>query len=256
MNRLWAALAAILCAGLAPGGAAVAAATEPRPLFAADEAIRLTLRGPLQELARKAEESDAPHPATLTLGGPAPETHSVRVSARGISRRRRDICTFPMLLIEFDREPGPASLFAGHRKLRLVTHCRPPQPFQKHALLEYAAYRLYNVLTPASVRVRLAAIDYFDGAAAAPFATRSAFLIEDTDDVAGRNGLAQVSAGERIRVRQLSARDAGRVAFFQYMIGNIDCSMHAGPPGELCCHNTALLGAGGSAPVAFIPVPY
>ena len=40
---------------------------------------------------------------------------------------------------------------------------------------------------------------------------------------------------------QLSPADAARVAMFEYMIGNMDWSMRAGPPGEACCHNRRLI---------------
>jgi len=43
------------------------------------------------------------------------------------------------------------------------------------------------------------------------------------------------------------------VALFQYMIGNLDWSMRAGPPGEPCCHNSRLLAG---VPGAMVPVPY
>ena len=44
-------------------------------------------------------------------------------------------------------------------------------------------------------------------------------------------------------------------AMFEYMIGNLDWSMRAGPPGERCCHNARLL-AGASPAGNLVPVPY
>lgn len=232
-----------------------AAGRAPHPLFADAEALRLTIRGPIGAIRRNAERSTDAHDASLTLEGAAPETHPIRLSARGVSRRERAICTFPPLRVEFAREPPANSLFRGQRRLKLVTHCRPAESFEQYALLEYAAYRLANELSPVSLRVRIALIDYRDVGSDAPLATRIGFFIEDIDDAARRNGLREVDTFT-VRAEQLSARDAARFAVFQYLIGNLDWSMQGGPPGEYCCHNAKLLGAARSARSGLVPIPY
>lgn len=243
------AFAALLLAGPA------AAAREADPLFESAEPIRLTISGPFGAIRRTAERSTDAHEASLSVVGAASETHAIRLSARGITRRRRDVCVFPPLRIHFAQAPPAASLFSGQRRLKLVTHCRPAESFQQYVLLEYAAYRLLNVLSPVSLRVRLAAIDYVETGADRPFASRLGFLIEDVDDAARRNRLVEIDTGN-VRVAQLSARGAARFAVFQYMIGNLDWSMDAGPPGTECCHNAKLLGAAAGAVNGLIPIPY
>jgi hypothetical protein len=57
--------------------------------------------------------------------------------------------------------------------------------------------------------------------------------------------------GDRIQASQLEPRQAARVALFEYMIGNLDWSMRAGPQGEGCCHNGRLIGKG-----LYLPLPY
>ena len=87
-----------------------------------------------------------------------------------------------------------------------------------------------------SFRARLATIDYV-GSDGRPLTSRIGFFIEDVDDVAGRNALGPAPVGERALTSQLSRTDAARVAMFEYMIGNLDWSMRAGPQGDRCCHN-------------------
>ena len=234
---------------------APAPARAPEPLFAADEMIRLTLRGPLAAIRRGAERSTDSHPATLALQGANPESHAIRLSARGLSRRRRDVCAFPPLRLEFAGRPAAGSLFRGQRRLKLVTHCQPGDDFQQHVLLEYAAYRLLNALSPRSLRVRLARTDYVEGHATTPFVTRLGFLIEDVDHAARRNGLVELDTGN-VAVARLSPSDAARFAVFQYMIGNLDWAMNGGPAGEPCCHNGKLLAADRAATANLIPIPY
>ena len=230
---------------------AAAASTAPTPLFASDEPIRVILRGPISDVARG---SRGARDAVLTLQAPLAETHAVRLSPRGITRLKRDVCQFAPMRVEFVQPPAAGSLFQGQRRLKLVTHCRALASFQQHVLLEYAAYRLYNHLTPASYRVRLAALDYVDERDR-PIVSRLGFFIEDIDDVAARNGMRSAAVGERVATSALSPQHATRLALFEYMIGNLDWSVRAGPPGDTCCHNSRLIGHAGSAN-QLIAVPY
>jgi hypothetical protein len=243
-------LAALVLAGTAPTQAL--GQTAPKPLFAGNEILRLTIRGPISQLARSAEQR-VPRDAVLMVPGAAPETLAVQLTPRGITRLRHDVCQFPPLRVRFQRPPGPGSLFAGQRSLKLVTHCRATASFQQYLLLEYTAYRLYNQMTPASHRVRLATIDYVDDANR-PITTRLGFFLEDIDDVASRNDMRTAVTADRISSSQLAPADAARVALFEYMVGNLDWSMRAGPKGAGCCHNSRLLtrAPGG----AYVPVPY
>ncbi|HEX6742413.1 MAG TPA: hypothetical protein VF079_11540 [Sphingomicrobium sp.] len=229
---------------------ALAAAAPAKPLFASEETIHIAIQGPMQTLARN-RSSDV-RPGTLTVGA---ETLPVNLSVRGITRRAADVCGFPPLRVEFARPPPPTSPFAGQKRLKLVTHCRSGAGFQQYLLLEYAAYRMYRQLSPLSFRVRLADIDYRqdDGR---PYVQRLGFFLEDTGDVAKRNGLSEIHAPERIPLTSLSPRDSARYAMFQHLIGNHDWAMRAGPKGDDCCHNAKLIGAAGLAAGAVIPVPY
>ena len=229
---------------------AAAAAAPPKPLFASEDTIHITIQGPISTLARN--RSSEARPGTLTIGA---ETLPVTLAVRGITRRDSEICGFPPIRVEFARPPAPTSLFAGQKRLKLVTHCRSQESFQQYLLLEYAAYRMYQQLTPLSFRVRLADVDYRqpDGK---PFVQRLGFFLEDTSDVAKRNGLKELHAPELIPVTTLSPVGAARYAMFQHMIGNHDWSMRAGPKGDDCCHNAKLIGGLGLASGAVIPVPY
>ena len=228
---------------------APAIAQQPKPLFAASEPIHITIQAPLGELIRS--RSDAVIQGTLT--DPNGQALPVALSVRGITRRSSDVCEFPPLRVQFTSPPPPASLFAGQKKLKLVTHCKNNPAFQQYVLLEYSAYRMYNLLTPHSFRVRLANIDY-RGADGRPIISRVGYFLEDLGDLAKRNGLKETHAPELIPNNDLKSADAARYALFQHMISNHDWSMRAGPKGRECCHNAELMGP--LAPGATIPVPY
>lgn len=224
------------------------------PLFADDTPIHLVVRGPIPAIARGAEGSNVPQPGTVSLVGGSGESLPVAISARGITRRMSVTCTFPPLALEFQPFPAPTSFFAGQRKLKLVTHCRSDPAFQRYLLLEYAAYRMYNLLTPLSFRAKLVTVDY-QNSDGRPVVSRAGFLIEDLFHVARRNGLVEVRAGSRISPAILRRTDAARFALFEYLVSNLDWAMSAGPAGNNCCHNARLVSRGGAS-TNLIVVPY
>ena len=122
-------------------------------------------------------------------------------------------------------------------------------------LLEYAAYRLYNVLSPISLRARVATVDYVDQDGRGTV-TRTGFFAEDPGDAAKRNGLFEVKIVARVAPSAIDGAAEARAAMFEYMIGNLDWSMRGAHAGESCCHNFKLLGTTANAQSGLIPVPY
>jgi hypothetical protein len=222
----------------------------PTPLFASDTPIHISIQGPMAALAN--DRSGTARPAVLTADGVA---LPITLAPRGITRLQQDVCDFPPLRVELTRPAPPATLFAGQHRLKLVTHCKRSGDFQQKVLLEYAAYRMYNLLTPQSFRVRLANVDYLNGDGR-PYASRIGFFIEDFSDVAKRNGMDKATAGTMIPVSQLDPHAAARFALFEDLISNYDWSMRAGPAGEPCCHNARLMAVSKAPGTMAIPVPY
>lgn len=225
-------------------------AQQLKPLFAASDPIHIVIQGPLSQLIHNRETTAV---VSGTLTDPAGQALPITLSLRGITRRSSDTCDFPPLRVTLAAHPPATSLFAGQSKLKLVTHCRNPASFQQYLLLEYSAYKMYNVLTPHSFRVRLANVDYRDENGR-PIISRVGYFMEELKDVAHRNGMKPTHAPQVIPVTDLSPPDAARYALFEHMIANHDWSMRAGPAGKDCCHNAELMGP--LAPGATIPIPY
>ena len=236
-----------------------AIAKEAKPLFSDDTIINIQLTAPFRDLVKKAPNSTDSYPAALTLvddtGGAAGEEHAIALSARGNSRRDTVVCKFPPLRVEFNEKPDDASLFKGQKRLKLVTHCQRSKSYQQYYLLEYAAYKFLNVLTPESLRVRMANIDYVEAESGKILYSRTGFFIEDTDDAAKRNGVKEIDV-PGVSVAQLDTKAAARFALFQYMIGNLDWAMLDGLAGEDCCHNAKLIGDRSTPLSNLVPVPY
>lgn len=234
-----------IMAAAAIGASGAAIAKDAKPLFQSQDVIQLTFNG------QATGASDKERPGSIVVGN---ETLPITFTARGLTRRSRDICGFPPLRVTFTQPPPETSLFAKQKRLKLVTHCRSNADFQQYVLLEHAAYRMYNRITPVSFLTRLAMINYVADNGR-PIATRYGFFIEDTDDMAKRNDLKEPKTPDRVPISSLRPEPAARFAMFQHLIGNHDWSMRAGPEGAGCCHNGKLIGpvAGSSQ---YAPVPY
>ena len=236
-----------ICIAGALLASSAAAAKGPTPLFSSDAPIKITIQGPIQALI--ANRSSPPLPATLIAEG---VTYPITLAPRGIFRRKT--CDFPPLKVDFTRPPPPGSLFEHQHDLKLVAHCKRDAEFQQKVLLEFSAYRLYNLITPLSFRTRLASVDYLD-AGGRPYVTRTGFFIEPIREVAKRNRLKVAKLGSLVPLQQIDPVAGARFAVFEYMISNYDWSMRAAPKGEECCHNGRLLTDG--APGALLTVvPY
>jgi hypothetical protein len=78
---------------------------------------------------------------------------SIKVRLRGKSRLR--VCDFLPMRWNFKASETANTLFAGQDKIKLVVPCDRSERDQKDLLEEYVIYRAFNLLTPASYRVRL-----------------------------------------------------------------------------------------------------
>jgi hypothetical protein len=229
------------------------ASGKPDRLFAAHELLEITLRAPFRTISRDRDEAPEDRPGTLSYVHEG-ESHSVAIGIRprGKSRRDRDVCSFPPLRLNLPKSEVKGTLFAKQNKLKLVTHCKGSESHQQFLLREYLSYRIFNLLTDASFRVRLLNVNYVDEDRNGRVTTRLGFLIEHKDRLARRLDTELVEI-RRVDREKLAPAAATMAELFQFLISNTDFSFIAGPRGDECCHN-AVLFAGVSGEV--IPVPY
>ena len=230
-------------------------------LFSEEAPLQLVITAQFPQLVRSAKTSTNPFPATLTVtdgAGPA-QTVPLELRPRGLTRRTGGYCAFPPLSLNFDKTKVEGTPFQGQKKLKLVTYCNTPADQEQRIVLEYLAYRFYNLVTPQSYRVRAADVTYRNGDKDDGL-KRFGFLIEDIDDVADRNKLKELeAASKQVKVTQLDPRAAGRGALLEYMISNLDWDFLAATAGADCCHNSRFLAAKGATPAtatAVVPLPY
>lgn len=215
--------------------AAVSAASAS-PLFDSEDMLTLTIEAPFRTLFGDLLYDGVYVEGQLTEEGEAPL--QVRLRPRGKSRRNPETCNFPPLTVNFKKGDLEGTVFDGQNKLKLVTHCQDRKKnFQLYYRQEYHIYKVYNLLTDESFRVRPAMVTYIDTDGKRKTVTRFGFFIEDADELAERISLARYKV-EKFKSDMLDPVDASRHAIFQYLIANLDWAIMGGPPGENCCHNT------------------
>lgn len=225
---------------------------KPDKIFSTDEVLKVTLEGPWRAITRENRKTDTwqGHLAYTDAGGVQVRL-PVTISRRGLTRQR--ICDFPPLRLEFDKEAAKGTAFRGAGNLKMVTHCFVNARYSQYYIKEFLAYRMYNAVTPLSFRVQGLDVRYVDNAGDSREIERFAFLIEDPDDVAKRNGLQKLSIEETSPDR-LDPLQTERFVMFQYLISNLDWEVLAGPD-DTCCHNARLIGKQDNS-VPIVPLPY
>ena len=183
--------------------------------------------------------------ATLTYQDSAgkPLVVPVRAKTHGIWRLKH--CDFPPVRLHFTNKEVKHTLFHDVEKPKFVNYCRDSDQYEQYILQEFMLYRVYQLLTPASHRVRLLKVAYTDSASGKREAYRYGFIIEDPDQLAARLSATQV----KIKGSSPSDLDHYQLALaylFEYFIGNTDFSFSG-------LHNTELYGLldGRILPVAY-----
>jgi hypothetical protein len=77
-------------------------------------------------------------------------------------KSRAVACQFPPLLLNFPAKELGGTWFDGENRLKLATHCEQNEAFERYQAIEYTAYRVLNLLTDTSLRVRPVEVTYYD----------------------------------------------------------------------------------------------
>jgi hypothetical protein len=205
------------------------AKAEALPLFAKSETLTVTLAGDFKTVNKDHDPNSATrYPAELRVardnGGPI-DALAVKLGARGHVRRMARTCDYVPLRVEFEQDKLKGTVFEGQSVLKLVVQCAGGGDFEQYIHREYLAYKIYNLITPRSMRARLAKVNYVDPAGKA-VGSRVGMFLEDDGDVAKR------LEGRTVKLRRVLFENVDRdtllnTMIFEYMIGNTDVSIFA-----------------------------
>ncbi len=218
---------------------------DPAPLFASNDMLVMTLEAPFKTTLDDRGEDREYHAAVLRYEDPEAGAVSLdlRIRVRGNFRAQERNCRFPPLRFDVRNSETDGTVFEGQGRMRLVTHCQDRgSDHSRYVLQEYLAYRIYNLLTDLSVRVRLARITYVDTEGDKEPFTRYAFFSEDYGVTADRNGW-EVLEVPIMPPDQIDPTQLAMFEVFQFMIANTDWSVSQKEEDEdFCCHNVIMTG--------------
>ena len=213
--------------------------TAERPLFECDATLEFTLELPMKTLLRRADDRpdlDGKLHYTDQYGNQL--VFDVQVTTRGHSRL--EICSFPPLSVSFKKKQIKDTIFAGQKKLKIVTQCRSGNSYLDFLRQEYGIYKAYNVVADPSFRVRMLNITFRDLQNKRKDDVQVAFFIESIKEVATRLQMEAVKLN-KIPPQHLDAANSSIYELFQFLIANTDWSKTKGPGEDDCCHNGKVL---------------
>lgn len=210
-----------------------------------DQALELTITTDLGQLFRNPDKEiyqEAGYSVKLADGSTDDYTGKIRL--RG--NMRREICQLPPLKLKFKKKQLTERGWLPHNDLKVVIPCRNTAASMQDLIAEFLTYRMYEQLTPLSLRVQMVNIRIVDSEGKKKDQELQAFIIEPIETLAARYDLREA---ERTSYREsfLEATPYRQLAFFQYMIGNTDWNVFNG-------HNLKFIG--GAPFKRLVAVPY
>jgi len=215
-------------------------------LFESDELLEIALLFDIKYyMNKKPDDEYLDAIITYYLSGNDSVSEKLKVKSRG--GFRRTFCHFPPLLLNFGMTDSIKGEFYGIDKIKIVPHCK--SGFEEYILKEYLIYKLYNVLTDNSFRVRLLRVDYINTGKKIKPIKEFGFVIEPVKLLEKRTNSIKVDLNN-LTQKNIIPEVMDRMAIFNYMIGNTDWSV----PNQ---HNVKiLLQPYGERPDLGIIVPY
>jgi hypothetical protein len=164
----------------------------------------------------------------------------------GRGKVRFEICDPPPLMLYFKNKNAGALKSLG--KLKLVWSCQAGDYYNKIILKEFLVYKMYNLITPYSFRVRKLNVAFSDSSRDGSVINRKGFLLEDVDDLAARLQCREYQ-DTVVMPKEANQQLYALMVMFQYMIGNTDWAL-------VNYQNIKLIVADSSSVLRPIAIPY
>lgn len=191
-------------------------------IFESDKLLNVTLKLDLKGYLKK--DFKSPMDAILILHTGENDSVSMNVKVSGRGSYRSSNCNYPPLEISFNKPVQAYMGFGKIKKMKLYTCCETGGIYNEYILREYLVYKLFNVMTDSSYRVRLLKVNLADSQGKKKSLTQFGFFLEPKEIVAER-----IESGEMENLKplqkQISSETLDRLAIFNYMVSNYDWSV-------------------------------
>jgi hypothetical protein len=192
-------------------------------LFEQDNLIEITLRFDLSTYFRtKPQDEYLKTNITFHLSKSDSISRDIKLKTRGVFRNQ--FCMFAPIELNLKKADFGYTDLNRITKLKLVPQCNSGRDKEDYVLREYLAYKLFNVLTDTSFRVRLLTVNYIDSEKKKKSVRQFGFFIEPVEMLVGRTNCIQIKT-TTLNQKSIIPRIMDRLAIFNYMIGNYDWSV-------------------------------
>jgi len=217
---------------------------DPVKFFENDSVLDAKLTWDIGKLIKNSMKPEY-FPATFSCKiGDSTISEQIRVMARG--HIRKEICYMPPLRLNFHNTTSPK--FYPLNSLKLVVTCWQNSNGDQLLFKEYLVYKIYNLISDISFRVRLMNLIYEDTNPKKKPASSYAFLLESEKALAKRNECKELK-NVRSHAEYTNRKQMTIVAIFEYMIGNTDFGISVN-------HNSILIQPANDSTARPIVVPY
>jgi len=197
-----------------------------KDLFLSDEVMNITIASDFKNLVKtKGKEEYQPALFQYQMNDSILLTRDIKIKARGISRK--NMCFFPPIQLNFPKKEVIIPQLKVFDKMKMVLDCGRSEIYQQYLLSEYMVYKLLNILTDYSYRVRLIRVTYIDISGKYDTETKYAFIIENKNQMAERLNTIALDI-KSIRDQYIEKTTLINSYLFQYLIGNTDWSVPGG----------------------------
>lgn len=170
----------------------------------------------------------------------------MRLKARGMFRRNH--CSLAPFWLNIKKSDLGSGELEDIDRIKIVTHCKGSLAYEEYVLKEYLCYKIYNIISPVSFRVRLVRMTYVDTGRKNKTTEGWAFMIEPQEMLAQRLDAVEIKRDD-LSTSLLRPWEMDVLAVFQFMIGNVDYSIFGS-------QNIKFLGLPGYGSAGYSPVPY
>lgn len=187
--------------------------------------LNVTIKTNMVKLLRETDKKHSKFPAlfSTSFSDGSEITEPVLLELRG--HFRREYCYIPPLKVIFKNKKTSELKPLG--SLKLVNQCKTSNTYQQYLVCEWLVYKMYNLLTDLSFKVRLLNLKIIDTTGKKKTITGNAFFMENEKNLAKRNNCAELKS-DKIDYNRTDRSQMTLIDLFEYMIGNTDWSVPEG----------------------------
>ena len=201
-------------------------------LFEDDKIIEITLSLDLTTYFKlKPKDEYLKANLTIHLSKKDSISRDIGLKTRGIWRNQN--CAFAPIELNIKKAGFGYTDLDKISKLKMTPQCNFNKINEDYVLREFLAYKLFNVLTDTSFRVRLLRVNYVDTQKKRKPIIQYAFFIEPLEMLSARTNCLPIKL-RTLNQKSIIPRIMDRLSIFNYMIGNYDWSV----PGQ---HNVSVI---------------